>query len=336
MKSNLINPLQTGTIGVALLALAAATARADVEDTITKSLKIQPGGQLVVGADRGSIEVKTADGGSLNVEVTRKAGGSQARAEKILRNHAVTISQDGNKVEVRAEYKGDKLTGWFGNGPDLQVKYTITIPCKFDVDLRTSGGSIQVADLTGNVQAQTSGGSLNFAKIAGPLSGHTSGGSITVAGCKGNADLRTSGGSLHLSNIEGDVDARTSGGSIHADKLTGTSVLKTSGGSIQVSEIKGQVEAGTSGGSITANLLAQPTGDCTFRTSGGSITVVLGEKVAVDIDARTSGGRVSSDLPVATVVQGEQAKNELSGKINGGGPLITAHTSGGGVRILKK
>ena len=170
------------------------------------------------------------------------------------------------------------------------------------MNLKTAGGSVKVAELIGKVQASSSGGGLNFAKIEGSLSGHTSGGSITVAGCKGNVDLRTSGGGLQLGEIEGDVDARTSGGSIHADKLTGKSVLQSSGGGIQVSAIKGQVEAGT---------------------SGGSITVALGEKLNVDVDARTSGGRVASDLPVTTVTHGGLKKNELRGKINGGGPLIT-------------
>jgi hypothetical protein len=226
MKSNLLNSLKAGTIGVALFTLAVASARAGVEDTIAKSFKVQSGGQLVVAADRGSIEIKTSDGGVVNIEMARKAGGSQAQAQKTLQDHVVTITQDGNKVEVRAEYKGQKLSGWFGNSPQLQVKYLITIPRKFDVDLKTSGGSIKAADLTGSVQARTSGGSLNFAKVEGPLSGHTSGGSITVAGCKGNADLKTSGGSIHLCDVEGDVDARTSGGWIRADKLTGKSILK--------------------------------------------------------------------------------------------------------------
>jgi len=54
------------------------------------------------------------------------------------------------------------------------------------------------------------------------------------------------------------------------------------------------------------------------------------------VDARTSAGRVSTDFPVVAVIQGEQKKNELRGKINGGGPLITAHTSGGSVHIRKK
>ncbi len=336
MKTNLLIRSKARIIGTTLLTLAAVMASAEVEDKITKSFVTQPGGQLVVAADRGSIEVKTADRESVDIEVTRKAGGSRTKAEQTLKDHMVTTTQDGNKVEVRADYKGGKSSGWFGRSPELQVSFLITVPRKFDVDLKTAGGRVKVAGLTGRVQAQSSGGSLNFTKIEGPLSGHTSGGSITIAGCKGRVEISTSGGSLNLGEIEGDVTAKTSGGSIRADKLTGKSVVKTSGGSIEVAGIKGSIEAGTSGGSISAELLEQPAGDCSFKTSGGSITVALGEKLAVDVDLRTSAGRVSTDFPVATVIHGEQKKNELRGKINGGGPLVTAHTSAGSVRLQKK
>ena len=336
MKANLFRLLKSQCIGVGFLALGAIAASADVEDKITKSFPVQSGGQLTVEFDRGSLEIKTADRDGVEIEVIRKAGGSDTKARAILRDHVVTATQDGNRVRLHAEYNGPKATSWFGRSPELQIKAIIVIPRKFDVGLNTAGGSIQVAELTGKVEAQTSGGSLNFAKIEGPLSAHTSGGSITVAGCRGSVDLKTSGGSLKLGDIEGDVDARTSGGSIHASKLTGKSVLKTSGGSIQVSEVEGQVEAATSGGGITAALPAQPTGNCSFKTSGGSITVTLGATLAVDIDAHTSGGRVASELPVASVIHGEQKKNELRGKINGGGPLIIAHTSGGSVRFQKQ
>jgi DUF4097 and DUF4098 domain-containing protein YvlB len=336
MKTNLITLSKAPIFGATLLALAVVTASAAVEDKIAKSFPVQAGGQLVVAVDRGSIEVKTADRESVDIEVTRKAGGSQTKGEKALKDHVVTTTQDGNKVEVRAEYTGDKSSGWFGRSPELQVSFIITVPRKFDVDLKTAGGSVKVAGLTGKVQAQSSGGSLDFAKIEGPLSGHTSGGSIAVAGCKGKVEISTSGGSLKLGEIEGDVTAKTSGGSIRANQLTGKSVVKTSGGSIEVAGIKGSIEAGTSGGSISAELLAQPAGECSFKTSGGSITVALGEKLAVDVDLRTSAGRVSTDFPVANAAQGGQKKNELRGKVNGGGPLIVAHTSAGSVRLQKK
>jgi ribosomal protein L6P/L9E len=335
MKSNLINSLKPSTIAAALLFCFHATARADVADKITKSFQVQPGGQLVVELDRGSIEVKTSDAESVDIEITRKAEGSRSRAERTLHDHVVTATQTDNMIKVQAEYKGATSRSWFSRSPKLQVNCRITVPRKFNVDLKTAGGHIRVAELTGKVQAHTSGGSLGFEKITGQVSGHTSGGSITIAGVKGKVEAKSSGGSLRLVDIEGDMTAQTSGGSIHAKKLIGRSVLKTSGGSIEIVGITGQIDARTSGGSITARLPVQPAGDCTFKTSGGNVTVVLDEKVAVDVDARTSGGRVSTEFPVETVIQGEQRKNELRGKINGGGPLITAQTSGGSVHLEK-
>ena len=336
MRMHLLRTSRAAEIVAAFLAFTVVAARADLEDTITRAFKADPGGQLVVDLDRGSIEIKTADASSVNVEITRKAGGSQSKAEQTLKDHEVTITQTGGKVEVKAEYKGEKNRSWFSRSPELQVQCRITVPRKFDVDLKTAGGSIKVGELIGKVQAHTSGGNMAFEKIEGPVSAHTSGGSVTVATAKGKVDVKTSGGNLSLDDIQGDVDAQTSGGSIRAEKLTGKSFVKTSGGNIEVAGIKGQIEARTSGGSVTAKLFEQPAGDCTFNTSGGNVTVVLDAKVAVDVDARTSAGRVSTDFPVVAVIQGEQKKNELRGKINGGGPLITAHTSGGSVHIRKK
>lgn len=335
MKTKLFHLPLARIVLTGLIACASAAARAEVEDKIAKSFTVSPGGQLVVAVDRGSIEIKTADADSVNLEVTRKAGGSEGKAEKTLKDHVVTATQDGNKIEVQAEYKGEKSFGLLRRGPDLQVSVVLTIPRRFDVDLKTAGGHIHVADLTGKVKAHTSGGNLNFEKIDGPVSAHTSGGHIALADSKGQVELKTSGGNLKLSRLEGDVIATTSGGHITADQLSGKSVVKTSGGNIEVKGIKGSIEARTSGGHVAAGLLERPAGECILSTSGGNINITLAEDVSVDIDAHTSGGRISSALPVVATIQGEQKRNELRGKINGGGPLIKAHTSGGNVRLEK-
>lgn len=334
MKPNQFNLLTAAVFTAGMLAIT-PSARADAEDKVTKSFTAAPGGQLSVELDRGSIEIRTAEAGSVDIEITRKAGGSRSQAEKILADHIVTLTQTDRGIQVRAEYQGPTTRRWFGGSPQLQVQCVITVPRQFDVDLKTAGGSVNVTSLTGKVQANTAGGSLRFENIEGPISGHTSGGSITIHTAKGKVNVKTSGGTVNLKAIEGDVNAHTSGGSIRAENLTGQSVVKTSGGSIQVADIKGAIEAGTSGGSITATLLEQPAKACSFKTSGGSITLVLDAKATVDVDLHTSGGRVTTDFPVVSIIQGEQKKNELQGKVNGGGPLITAHTSGGSVRLQK-
>ena len=335
MRTKLFDLPKVAVIAAALSVLTTTHARADAEDKITKSFQVHPGDQLLVQVDRGSIEIVTAEANSVNIEITRKAGGSSSKAEQILKDHVVTTTQNGRTVEVHAKYTGAKSSGWFGRSPELQVSCRVTVPRKFDVNLKTAGGHITVTELTGKLNANTSGGNLSFKKIEGPVSAQTSGGHITLAGCTGKVDLSTSGGNLNLSGIEGDVTASTSGGHITLDKLSGKTVVKTSGGNINVTGIKGSIDADTSGGHITVSLPFQPTGNCSFDTSGGNIVLNLAEKVAVDIDAHTSGGQVSTELPVVSVVQGKQKNNELRGKINGGGPLIVARTSGGHIRLEK-
>jgi len=63
--------------------------------------------------------------------------------------------------------------------------------------------------------------------------------------------------------------------------------------------------------------------------------VNLPEKIGVDVDAGTSGGRVVTELAVASVVQGEHKSHVLQGKINGGGPALSLHTSGGSIHLKK-
>jgi len=333
-----INRILAASMAQCGLLLAASTlAASDVEDKLTQSYRVEPGGKLAVEADRGSIEVKSSNGDQVAIEVLRKVKGeSRARAEEVLKNHEVKFSQDGDTVHVRAELDKGWASGWRDKGRNLQVRFLISVPKKFNVDLKTSGGSVKVADLTGQARSQTSGGSLNFGQIEGPIFGRTSGGGINVAGCHGDVDIKTSGGSIHLGDVDGNINAQTSGGSLTVKQVTGKTMVKTSGGSIEVAEVKGSLEAITSGGSITASVADQPSGNCRLETSGGSIKVSLSDKVAVDVDAKTSGGGVKTELPVAAVVRGEHRPNVLQGKINGGGPTLSLHTSGGGIFLQKR
>ena len=64
------------------------------------------------------------------------------------------------------------------------------------------------------------------------------------------------------------------------------------------------------------------------------MTVYLAKGIKVDVNAKTSGGNVRCEMPI--MVQGLLGKNEVNGKINGGGPQLYLRTSGGSVRILSK
>ena len=284
------------------------------DDNIKKSFQVEPGGHLTLDVQFGSIEVSPSEGKEVNIEVIRKVKTSDPKkAEEILKSHQVDFKQAGNDVMVKS---GDRARA-FGKGSwdHLEVRYVISVPKKFNVDLNTSGGSITVNDLEGEAIAKTSGGSLHFGNIQGPVSGKTSGGGITVLECTGKVDINTSGGSITLGKIAGPLLAQTSGGSIRID------------------EVRGDVKASTSGGSIQASISRQPASDSELGTSGGSIHIKLKPDLNLNLVAKASGGDIQSDIPL--MVQGAMSRSSLQGKMNAGGPQLYLHSSGGSVHISK-
>jgi len=319
-----------------LVLLAALPAFCDTEETVKKSFKVEAGGQLILESDLGSVEVRAGGDSVLEAEVIRKVHTSISRkAKRVMEDFKLDFRQEGNTVYISGEYERDDFIRFWDElfGKGLHVRYLISVPTKFNLDLKTGGGSISVEDIEGQIQSRTSGGSLRFDRIKGPVLGRTSGGSIKLLSCVGKAELRTSGGSITIGEVEGDVVAHTSGGSIRIGRAKGEVDAYTSGGGIRAEEVAGAIKARTSGGSITASISGQPSSASRLTTSGGSVTVYLAEDIKADVDAHTSGGGVHTDFPVT--VQGEVSRTSLRAKINGGGPELYLRTSGGSIHIRK-
>ncbi len=299
---------------IAVLALLpAGFVFGDIDDTIRKSFSVDSGGTLKLDTDTGSIEVRGTSDRTLEIEVYRKVKtNNQKTAQRILDNFHIDFEQSENDIYITGDRKR-KVNFWDNIWNRLNIKYIIHVPEVYNIDLRTSGGSISVEVVEGEVNVRTSGGSLDLDDISGPVWGKTSGGSIRVG------------------HVNGDVDIDTSGGSIKIDCARGNVKAHTSGGSITVDEVIGSINADTSGGSIKAHISQQPGSDCRLTTSGGGVTVYLTRDIAVDLDASTSGGSVHTEFPLT--IQGKIDKRKLKSKINGGGPLLYLHTSGGSIYI---
>lgn len=328
-----MNPTRSLLALLTTLATAAAL-NATTEEKVDKTFSVAPGGKLVLDVDFGAIEVTTNATSEVSVEVFRKVGmKSEEKEKEFLAERPVTFSQDGDTVTVRARKPGKSGGNWNGGHQKLEGRYTVRVPAQFNVKLNTSGGPIQVSDLTGEVKANTSGGGLKFARLHGPLNGDTSGGGIQLSDCEGTLKVNTSGGGIESAGGSGTLHADTSGGSITVKNFAGPAHLDTSGGGIQVENIGGAVNASTSGGSIAAVLPAPLPGAVKLGTSGGGITVNVPANAAFNLDADTSAGSVACELPIT--IEGKKERDHLKGAVNGGGPLVALDTSAGSIRIRK-
>ncbi len=309
--------------------LGAIGAQADV---IERSFDVGASGRFVLDSDVGSVEVESSYGDRVEVRVERD-GRDAERFE-------VEFEQRGNDVRVRGELPGRR--NW--NYRDLEVEFHVSIPRGFELEVNTSGGSIEVDDLDGDVdvntaggfirlanmggevRARTAGGSIDLDQSAGDAQLNTAGGSISVRRAGGQVEAKTAGGSISIDDAGGSVNARTAGGSIRIGASGGDVVAHTAGGSVNVEDVRGSVDASTNGGSINAHIRTQPSGNSELRTYGGSVTVSLAPGIALDVDAYSTNSRVSSDFDFpASAWDDDEA--ELRGRLNGGGPELSIRAS---------
>src|SRR3990172_220675 len=170
----------------------------EVQDNLQKSFQVEPGGKLTLESDLGSVDVTPGTGNTVTIRVEREAKAhTKEDAEKILKDMTFDFRQESKNVFVTAKYKHGGLfrSNW---GNRIQLKFMVTVPSKYDLDLKTAGGSMKVNDLEGSVVAHTSGGSLHFGRIIGPVTANTSGGSIHLDGGTGSVAVDTSGGSIKI------------------------------------------------------------------------------------------------------------------------------------------
>jgi DUF4097 and DUF4098 domain-containing protein YvlB len=331
-----------------LARLTLATLAADTSDVIKQQIAVTNGGRLILRADRGFIDVTNSMDGVVAIEVQRKAKGSAA--EQMLMRHQVDISQSGNDVRLTAALTNAPLSP--AGSPRLEIRFLISIPRQFHVDLQTSKGGISVQELDGDVRAVGAGGNIALAAVGGHahvevsdgsirvgtcgggVTATASAGNIKIGECAGDATVETAGGNIDLAVTRGTVKATTSGGSIRVREAARDLVLKAASGGITVDSASAGVDAESSAGPIQVGFSAAPTKDSTLLTAAGAITVYLPASAGVSVDAQATGGAISSDFPM--MLEKEAESGELRGTMNGGGNTLKLEATGGGIRIRKR
>src|SRR5437016_762269 len=299
-------PAWAGFFAGLLIGIGTVIGAAEYDRTIERDFQASTGGKLIVQADRGSIEVNSGASDNVHVRVLRRLkGGSQAQADELFANHEVTFKQDGNIVSIIGRNTKDRFRFGGIRQPSLQVRYAISIPKKFDVDLKTAGGDIQLGELDGSAITRTSSGAIDLGAISGRVESGNSGGDILGGHAGGDLVARTSSGSIKVQTVAGKVEASNSGGDLRVEKADKDAVASTSSGSITLKTVQGGVEAKNSGGDISIETAG---GDVAAQTSSGSISV--GRANGKRVSAKNSGG----DINIGAI-EGDVVAQTSSGSI---------------------
>lgn len=282
----------------------------------TQTFEVGDGGALdintvgavtVVGSNRGNVEVE---------ETVRVYTNDGARAERLAGELEAEYTVDGTtlRIQTNDEVRSSRLS-W---------SFEIRVPRRFDVDVETSSGPVQISDLQGRVNGETSGGPVSISNVDGTVYGETRGGPVSLEQISGDATAETYGGPISARDIGGALEAETYGGPISVAGVGKDARLETAGGGISVRDVAGSLRAETAGGGISIRSVS---GNVFAETAGGGIECA---DIGGSLEAETAGGDIEgSSIAGPATARTRAGDIELSGIA----ASIIAETSVGDIEV---
>jgi TonB family protein len=255
---------------------------------------------LHMTTDLGSVNIQRQPPGAartVQYSVHIETDAREPLAAKLLQNYTLAAASNPSGVTLtgaippqhtRARGRQQQAQFW--------VRFLISVPGDYNVEVSTGAGDIEASDLGGHVVLETDGGNITTGRIGfdrpAAMIGHpmakieTQGGHISVEDVFGDFDAYTAGGHIRAGNIAGNAKLRTGGGHIRAGKIQGVAQLETEGGNITVGEAGALVTARTGGGQID---FGEVHGSVNAQNGGGGIRMMY---VAGPLEVVTSGGSI--------------------------------------------
>lgn len=243
-------------------------------------LQTRDGLTLHLTTDLGSVRVVALEPGAppvvrytVHIETDARA----PLAQSLLERYSLSAKATASGVEISGT--SPPQSGRGGTNAQFYVRFEVTVPATYSLDVNTGVGDIETQDIGGTASLITQGGNIRTGRI-----GYI--GWRKAAEVHPTARLSTEGGHIQTQDVAGDLDAFTAGGHIVAGNITGDAVLRSGGGHIRAGRIGGQARLETDGGNIT---LKQAGSFVSVRTGGGQID--FGE-VRGSVRAQTGGGGI--------------------------------------------
>ena len=202
----------------------------------------------------------------------------------------------GDEVHIDARDPRLRRSDWSDRRGGVAVVVEVTAPRTFNAYVATGDGDIDIGDFEGNVKLETSDGDI--------YAGHLRGAEVT---------LETSDGEVSVESLAGErLMIHTQDGDVQVGLLTGPARVSTGDGNIRV-----YLEEGN---------------DINLRTGDGDIAIYADPALRAEVDLSGESVRVASGFNL----DGRVTRHGAQGQLNGGGPMLYAHTGDGTVVIRER
>ena len=152
---------------------------------------------------------------------------------------------------------------------------------------------------------------------------------------EGKVNLRTGDGRIYVSRLKGEMDFYSGDGRVEAEDVDGNVRARTGDGSMSITGRFDTLDVSSGDGrvSVTARPGSRVQQSWEVRTSDGSVDLAVPSDLAADLDLHTGDGHISLNLPVT--VEGKLDRQDIHGKLNGGGNRLVVHTGDGSITVDK-
>ena len=282
-------------------------------------LSTSDGLTLRLTTDLGSVKIVTLEPGaspSVRYDVHIETDARDRVAHHLLDHYLLTAKSTPSGVEINGTLP-PQLAHFASTGAQFWVQFEISVPRRYNVEVRTEAGDIETQDIGGiahlsteggNIRAgrigvegarsitpgnpvaklETGGGHIQVLDVAGDLTAFTAGGHINAGNISGDASLHSGGGHIRAGQIGGRADFQTEGGNVVVGQAGSLVSVRTGGGQIDFGEVRGSVRAQTGGGGIRIMYVSGP---MEVESSAGSICLT---RVAGTVRAATAGGTITA------------------------------------------
>ncbi len=237
--------------------------------------------------------------------------------------YAATVAlRDAIKIDIQpsADSVYIRTVRPFERRGNMGARFILKVPRQVALErIISSNGLVRIRDVDGPARLKTSNGSINVANVRGSLDASTSNGTVEAQNIDGSATLKTSNGRVHVDDVRGALEASTSNGGINVQ------IARADGGK--------PIRLQTSNAGVELALDGFSQNEVHVSTSNGSITLHLPTSVNAQVRANTSNSSISTDFDVKTA--GALTKHHLEGTIGAGGPLLDLSTSNGSIKLIK-
>jgi|GEM_PF-646843 len=275
------------------------------EVMISERFGVKEGSTLIVDITHADVTIVTGSGNEAEVEVTLESN-RMSRARERFEEMNWQVRQEDGDIVVTAE----EVRGW--NNWNFDVDVTVHIPARFNIDMETSHGDIDLGSIEGEVSVVTSHGDVELGDVMSSR--------IWVKSSHGDIEGRTlNAGIIELQTSHADIELDA----VEAKEFNAT----TSHADVEIGTLYGQSRIRTSHGDVQIALADDMGAD--IETQHGDVDIEIAEGARMDLDLRGGEVEVSRGLDV----NGRISEESVDGSVNGGGATLRIRTTHGEIYV---